>query len=329
MAESFREILKAVGTGPKGSRGLSADEAQKAFEWILSGKATPAQTGGMLLAIRTKGETAGEMEGFLRCLQHFCHVPAAHQPVRALDLGSPYDGHVRNPGLWIPAAIMAAAAGQKIILHGFQHLPAKFGVGLIPVWKEIGMSLSDPSRAREDLEKNGIICLSQQDAYPDLAAIAPLRGELGLRTIINTVEKAANPLNATHMAVGYYHETILDAMNAMISGCHPKAQVTFVGGQEGSVGLFGHRPTKTAKAGKSGLIEGFFAPPPEKPEPLSIEATTGAHARYIREVLSGTDHPHRKALLWQAATFLILGETAPDLDQAIERIGDLQHRVRW
>jgi anthranilate phosphoribosyltransferase len=325
IGSRIKELIKSVGTGPKGSKGLSREEAYEACHLILSGEATPAQTGGLLLALRTKGETASEMEGFLLSLQSFLKVPPSPTILHALDIGCPYDGHTRNPGIWIPAAILASKAGLPIVLHGYDQLPAKFGVGLIPLWKRLGLPISKPETALSDLNANRIICLSQEDITPELAIIAPIRRELGLRSIFNTVEKALNPMNVSHMAVGYFHETILPSMEAMVVAAHPHAQAIFIGGQEGSVGLYTHRPTKTYRVnGVPDHQSGTLPPVRENTEPVSVEPTEEAYTQYYRALLENPLHPHRKALLWQAATFLILGGFASGMDEAFSKLEDLR-----
>lgn len=323
-------FIKSVGTGPKGSRGLSRDEAFEACQLILSGNSTPAQTGGFLLALRTKGETTPEMEGFLLALQSFLKVPVPSETLHALDLGCPYDGHVKSPGLWIPAAILASKAGLPIILHGYEDLPAKFGVGLIPLWKSLGRPVSRPENAFSDLEIHKIVCLSQEDITPELARIAPIRRELGLRSLFNTVEKALNPMKASHLAIGYFHETILPAMGSMVSIAHPDAISTFVGGQEGSVGLFTHRATKIYRV-NSGPDQKPDSLPPvdEKTEPIAIASTTEAYTRYYHELLKDPLHPHRRALIWQAATLLLLGGLTSQMEEALNLIESCGTETDW
>jgi len=326
----MKELIKSIGTGPKGSRGLSRDEAFEACHLILSGSATPAQIGGFLLALRTKGETAPEMEGFLLALQTFLKIPPSTTPIKALDLGCPYDGHSRNPGLWIPAAILASKAGIPIVLHGYQDLPAKFGVGLIPLWKNLGLSVSRPENALSDLEKNKIVCLSQEEITPELAQIAPIRRELGLRSLFNTVEKALNPMNVSHLAIGYFHETILPAMESMIRAAHPHAKTTFVGGQEGSVGLFTHRGTKIVQLHSNPDLGMEILPPvDEKVEPITVSPTTEAYTQYYQELIKNPLHPHRKALFWQAATLLLIGEMTSQMREALSLIGDPGKELDW
>ncbi len=328
IGKKIKELIKSVGTGPKGSKGLSRSEAFEACQLILSGEATPAQTGGLLLALRTKGETAPEMEGFLLSLKSFLKVPSTSTTIDGLDLGCPYDGHARAPGLWIPAAVLAAKAGLPIVLHGYQDLPAKFGVGLVPLWKKLGLPISRPETALTDLNRNKIICLSQEDITPELAKLAPIRRELGLRSIFNTVEKALNPMNLSHMAVGYFHETILAPMESMVTAAHPNASITFVGGQEGSVGLFTHRPTKIYRVNTDPDHQLDTLPPvKEGLEPVAVPPTEEAYSNYCRELIENPRHPHRKALIWQAATFLLLGGITSVMQEALNRIGDRIHKL--
>lgn len=178
--------------------------------------------------------------------------------------------------------------------------------------------------------KNKIVCLSQEEITPELAQIAPIRRELGLRSLFNTVEKALNPMNVSHLAIGYFHETILPAMESMIRAAHPHAKTTFVGGQEGSVGLFTHRGTKIVQLHSNPDLGMEILPPvDEKVEPITVSPTTEAYTQYYHELIKNPLHPHRKALFWQAATLLLIGELTSQMGEALSLIGDPGKELDW
>ncbi len=318
----MKSLIKVVGTGPHGSKNLSVDQAREAAALILDGKSTPAQTGALFLAIRTKGESDSELEGFFRearsrILSRFSTLPI----LDALDIGDPYDGHVRTPGLTIPAALWASRAGLKIVIHGYPELPAKFGIGHTRIWESLGMGITPWKQAAEILDRQGIVCLSPSDFLPEWTDLRTIRQELGLRTLLNTVEKSLNPLNARRMLTGYFHESLAPRLHDLLKTLYPEHCVTLVSGSEGSVDLHAHRPTRFHPS--SGDITGshLTVSPPENLDPLpSLPVSAEAHADFVREVLCNRHHPHRPLVRYQAAFFLWQGGLSKDMDTALSSL---------
>ncbi|MEA2265610.1 MAG: anthranilate phosphoribosyltransferase, partial [Solirubrobacteraceae bacterium] len=104
----FRQTIKAVGTGVRGSRDLTFDEAREAMEALLTGQATSAQAGAFLVAMRIKGESSAELAGFAQALRDSCRAcePATGRPLVAC--AGAYDGVADAPHLSLAAAVVAA-----------------------------------------------------------------------------------------------------------------------------------------------------------------------------------------------------------------------------
>ena len=318
----MKSLIKTVGTGPHGSKDLSVDQAREAACLILDGKATPAQTGALFLAIRTKGEADTELEGFfLEARSRILSRSPAPPVLEALDIGDPYDGHVRTPGLTIPAALLAVKAGLKIVLHGYPDLPAKFGVGHTRVWEMLGMPITPWQQSPEVLDRQGIVVLSPSDFLPEWTALQNIRQELGLRTLLNTVEKSLNPLNARRMLTGYFHESLAPRLHNLLRKIYPEQQVTLVSGSEGSVDLHTHRPTRIHPCSEEPCTSPLTIPPPEDIPPLpSLPATAEAHADFVRSVLRDKNHPHHILVRHQAAFLLWQGGLSNDMPSALSSL---------
>ena len=238
----IKAFIKKVGTGPSGHRDLSHDEAREAAGLLLSGQASPAQTGALLLGLRLKGETAPEMSGFLAALRELIkRRPMAESPTGQrpdLDVGDPYDGRSRSTPYTVPGAILAGRAGLRICLHGLPGVPVKMGPGVLDAWKSLGHSEGLPGGT------DNVVCLSQETFAPELASLLPIRQELGLRTLWNTVEKAVNPLLAPAQVIGIFHEPIVAKLHsALMSQASSPRRLLFVAGVEGSTDLHPHRET--------------------------------------------------------------------------------------
>jgi anthranilate phosphoribosyltransferase len=335
----IREFIKKVGTGPHGVRDLSRSEAFEAADILLSGQATPAQTGALLLGLRLKGESGEEMAGFLGALnKRLPHPFSGEQP--DLDLGDPYDGRNRTTSLLVPAALYAARFGLRTVLHGLSGVPVKKGPGVLEGWKANGKTPTRLPQAGETLGKLGVACLSQADFLPDLACLLPIREELGLRTIFNTVEKAVNPLMARVQLIGVFHEPVLEKLRAAClnegapepgSGL-PSARQVFVQGVEGGVDLYTHRPTMcyiTDPDGGTDLL------------PLTIPACGEDTTRLLskehrtdpptlRHILETHDSPLKLLLDRQTAFFLFVSgcfDTFSEALSAVSRLDSLPIRL--
>lgn len=119
-------------------------------------------------------------------------------------------------------------------------------------------------------------------------------------------------------------------MESMVRAAHPHAKVTFVGGQEGSIGLFTHRATKIVPVNSiPDLVPEFLPPVNEKVEPITVPPTTEAYTLYYHELIKNPLHPHRKALIWQAATLLMMGGLTSQMGEALSLIGDPGKGIDW
>jgi len=319
--EMIREYIKKVGTGPLGARDLTRAEAASAAKLILSGSATSAQTGALLLGLRLKGETAEEMGGFLDALREKLTLAG---PTRAdLDVGDPYDGRKRSLSLVVPAALAASRSGLRIVLHGLSMVPVKQGPGVLDVWKALGRTPSSLPGPWPSEGEGSVLCLSQETFLPELARLLPLRQELGLRTLWNTVEKCVNPLNATAQIIGIFHEPIIDKLRQALdrSGVSPSHRILFVCGSEGGVDLHPHRPTLCH------LLDPASGP---DLQPVTIPAPSGetgpmpspGESLFIREIVSDPSHPLARLLKRQTALFLFASGKCKSFSEAEERLAD-------
>lgn len=315
----IREFIKKIGTGPHGSRDLDREEASRAAALILSGAATPAQTGALLLGLRLKGETGPEMAGFLDALRQALPRISSGvcSPPPDLDIGDPYDGRVRTTSLVVAAALLAGQTGMTAVLHGLSGVPVKRGPGVLESWRAHGLALSTYAEARHTLDRHTPVCLDQSAFLPSLARLLPLRQELGLRTLFNTVEKAVNPLEARARIVGIFHAPVMEKLGTAFGGIDDgSGRVLFVCGPEGGVDLHAHRATMAYLTDPAaGLILSpvmIPAPPPGTP---GLPAPPSGAPR-LQEILADPEHPLSLHLRRQTALFLFASGKFPDFEAA-------------
>ena len=300
----IKALIKKVGTGPSGHRDLSHDEAREASDILLSHQATPAQTGALLLGLRLKGETSPEMSGFLAALKdkirHRNSIGPEKEFSPLLDVGEPYDGRSRSISHTVLAATLAGRTGLRISLHGLSGVPVKMGPGVLEAWNSLGL-MEGPLGVTDN-----VICLSQRTFLPELADLLPIRQELGLRTLWNTVEKAVNPLHAPAQIIGVFHEPIVAKLHgALMAQKDPPRRLLFVAGVEGSTDLHPHRETVCHL--------------------YDQEASSNIMPLTIPSGLKDPSLPHdeKTVIRRQAALFLFAAGVSPDFQAALASLEGL------
>lgn len=216
----FRQTIKAVGTGVRGSRDLSFTEARAAMESLLSASASPAQSGAFLVAMRIKGESPAELAGFAQGLRDAC-LPWETRTARPLvACAGAYDGVADTPVLTLAAGVVAAAAGAGVILHCGDTLGPKFGITIADVLGALGGPPA-PSLVQSAamLEAAGVTVVHAGEALPGWRALAAIRDEVGVRGPVHSAEKLVDWFGARRFVVGHTHssysERLLGALDLL------------------------------------------------------------------------------------------------------------------
>lgn len=277
----FRATIKAVGTGPRGSRPLSFEEAREAMAAVLAGETTEAQAGAFLVALRVKGEEPQELAGLAQALRDaaLSREPAAVAPIACA--GS-YDGVATSPQLSLAASALAAACGAPCVLHCGDTLGPKYGTTPADVVAALGGSARpslDGSRAM--LEGSGLALVHTAEAIPGWERLARIRDEVGLRGPVHSAEKMVDHLGSRRFVVGYAHQPygprLLEALRLLGSEA-----TLAVRGVEGSDVP---RPARPQASGDAAI---------ELPQALDLrlpEASASAErsAELTREILAGRE----------------------------------------
>jgi len=156
----FREFVRTVGRGEKRAKPLNFEDASIAMGLILDGRADPRQASAFLLACRMKGEDPIEVAGFTQALQQRCQLIAlsVEQRQAAVCVGHPYDGREDTFIMGAGAALVAAAGGATVVLHGAPKVPAKHAPTIAEVFAALKIPAYLPSQAAaEFLERHGFV----------------------------------------------------------------------------------------------------------------------------------------------------------------------------
>jgi anthranilate phosphoribosyltransferase len=210
-------LIREIGRGAHGSRALTREQSRELMAAILDGAVGDLELGGVLIALRMKGETAAEIAGFLDALApHLLHVPA-HRPAVVLPT---YNGARKLPNLVPLLACLLARRGVPVLLHGQSSEPVGIGKSYVRVntpslLTALGIA---PCTQAEDATAHWA---QAQPAYLPLATVAPglarligLRRLLGVRNVSHTLAKLVRPVAGPSLLLASYTHPAFGAMLA-------------------------------------------------------------------------------------------------------------------
>jgi anthranilate phosphoribosyltransferase len=307
----LRQLIQKV----SGGAALSEVEIRTALEQMTEGAATPAQMGAFLMALRVRGETVEEIAGaaqMLRARMHGVEVPPG-----AVDIvGTGGDG-TGTYNVSTCAALVAAGAGVKIAKHGNRSVSSLAGAS--DVLTALGVKIDVPFEVTARcVNEAGVGFLWAPQHHPALKHWAPIRGELGIRTIFNLLGPICNPAGVKRQVVGVFSwhwvEPIAHVLNSL--GCD---HVWVVHGHDGLDELTTTGATDVAEV-KDGKVTVFEVTPADAGlAPAKLSDLKGGDAKHnaaaIRDVLAGKKTPLRDIAVLNAAAALIVAGKAPDLPQ--------------
>ena len=273
----FASHLRAIARGPTLGRPLEPDEAEDAMAMILDGRVEPVQLGAMLLVLRYRTETAGELAGFVRAARARLGMPSGLSA--DLDWPSYADRHKQLP-YFLLAARLLRDQGVRILIHGISgEGEATTPKALAALGVPVAGSADDALR---QLDATGLAYLPLEAMLPELARLFELRPLLGLRSPVNSLARELNPAAAPAQIQGVFHPNYgpLHADTALMLG-QPRAVVFKGGGGEGQRNP--EKPCRTLVVGDGAIVDEVWP-----------AITAEAHA-WRKEPLD----PARLRALWQ------------------------------
>lgn len=199
----MKDFIAKIGKGQKAWKDLTWDEAKQAMRLLIEGQATSAQVGGFLLAMRIKMESVTEMAAFTAAAREY--VPAMDIPrhPHLVDLPA-YAGKQDTFHASVGAAIVAAASGAAVLMHGHDGIPERPGTAAVLARLGIPADLH-PKRVAGEAAAKGFAYLDIALYHPPIARFLDLRGELGVRNFFHPVAKLLNPARARSQVIGLTH----------------------------------------------------------------------------------------------------------------------------
>jgi anthranilate phosphoribosyltransferase len=282
--------IKAVLATAASGGGLTASEAEAAFDCLMDGSATAAQMAALLTALRVKGLEPQEVAGGVRALQKaMIPVPSieAHELVDTCGTGG---GTLTTFNISTAASLVAAGAGVRIAKHGNRSFTSRSGSADVLEALGVGIQLS-AERMAEVLGEVGIVFMFAPLLHPAMRHVGPVRRELGFRTVMNILGPLTNPAGVTRQLVGVADPELVElVVHALKELGHQRALV--VHGEPGVDELSPVGPTRVAELKDGAVSERTVAPgdfelPVARPEELA-GGEPEENARVILDVLRGT-----------------------------------------
>ena len=314
---TWSEILEQLIAGDD----LSEQHARDAMSTILSGEAEPAQTAGLLVAMRAKGPAAEELVGFLSAMQDAAEqVPVDAEQFGLIDTcGTGGDGH-KTINISTAAALVVAGAGGKVCKHGNRAVSSASGSA--DVLEALGINIEmGPSEVAGSIAETGIGFCFAPRFHPAMRHAGPVRKSLGIPTFFNFLGPLANPARVRRQLIGASDPEVAEAIAAALERLgHRHAMV--VVGHDGLDEL-----SASGTANVIHLKEGNATRYEIDPSKLGIRRSSAdairggdarANAESVLAVLNGEHGPKRDVVALNAAAGLIVADLAADMEEGLE-----------
>jgi anthranilate phosphoribosyltransferase len=287
---NFTPIIKEVGRGARGARGLDVATAREAFTALLAGEVSDIQLGAWWLAMRIKGETPDELAAFVDAM--LASIKFRIKSVQPVVILPCYNGARQLPNLTPLLAWALAQRGGRVLLHGVRSDPTR--VTTFELFEALRFPVTESAAATEAaLDSRGITFTPLDALHPRLAALIANRWRIGVRSTPHTVTKLLQPVDGPHVrVVALTHGDYVERMSAYLAAppeardAQRGAKAVVFRGCEGEPVLHPKRavPVQIFQNGTSLMREWFGVTSHDLPDTCDI-ATTVA---YIESVIQGT-----------------------------------------
>jgi anthranilate phosphoribosyltransferase len=316
---------------------LSEEEMMAAMDQILTGKATSAQIGSLITALRVKGETMDEITGAARAMRaratkirlnnHLVNIDRDEINIEdetILDTSGTGGDGTNTFNVSTATAFVVAGGGIKVAKHGQRAVSSHCGSA--DVLRALGLKLDiNHANATRCMDELGIAFLYAPLFYGAMKYPALPRQEIGIRTIFNLLGPLTNPAGATAQVMGVYDSDLTIKMAQVLERLGTREAFVVCGeGTFDEISICG--PTRISHL-KEGKIDTFHITPEEygfnRAEPKEIEGGNAQeNARIIREILGGEKGPKRNMVLLNAAAAFVAARLDENLERGLGRAGE-------
>ncbi|MGN0481405.1 MAG: anthranilate phosphoribosyltransferase [Lachnospiraceae bacterium] len=297
---------------------LTFDEAKTVMDEIMSGEASPVQMSSYLTALALKGETIDEISASAAGMRGHC-IKLLHDMDVLEIVGTGGDGS-NSFNISTTAAMVISAAGVPVAKHGNRAASSKCGAA--DVLEALGVKITIPAERSAEILKNNNICfLFAQNYHIAMKYVAPIRKELGIRTVFNIIGPLTNPAGAKMELMGVYDEALVE----------PLAQVMGKLGVTKGMVVFGKDKldeiSMSAETAVCEIKDGWFHSYTITPEQFGytrcskedlLGGTPQENAQITRAILTGEEKgPKRQAVCLNAGAALYIAGKAETLEEGV------------
>jgi anthranilate phosphoribosyltransferase len=316
MTAALEDLKRLLGVAAQATP-LTEEQAELAFDAMMSGNATPAQMGGFLMALRVRGETVAEITGAVRAMRgRMLRIKA---PPGAIDTcGTGGDGF-GTLNISTAAALVVAACGVPVAKHGNRAMSSRSGAA--DVLAAVGVNIeADPALLERALEEAGMCFLLAPRHHSAMRHVGPTRVELGTRTIFNLLGPLSNPAGVKRQMVGVFSKQWVEPLATVLRNLGSE-RAYVVHGSDGldEITICGPTSVASLEAGEVRVFE--IAPEDVGLKRAKTESLLGGdadhNARALLAVLKGERGPFRDVAVLNAAAALVVAGKAKDLGQGV------------
>ena len=297
---------------------LTYQEAKAVMNEIMSGEATPVQMSSYLTALSLKGETIDEITASASGMRAHC-IKLLHEMDVLEIVGTGGDGS-NSFNISTTAAMVIAAAGVPVAKHGNRAASSKSGAA--DVLEALGVNITiSPEKSAELLKKINICFLFAQNYHIAMKYVAPIRRELGIRTVFNILGPLSNPAGANMELMGVFDENLVEPLAQVMMKLGVKRGMV-VYGQDKLDEISMSAPTSVCE-----IRDGWFQSYTLTPEQFGYErckkeelqgGTPKENAEITRAILSGTERGAKRcAVCLNAGAALYITGKAENMEQGV------------
>ena len=298
---------------------LSYEEAEAVMDEIMSGKATPVQMSAYLTALALKGETIEEITASAAGMRAHC-IKLLHDMDVLEIVGTGGDGS-NSFNISTTASLVISAGGVPVAKHGNRAASSKSGAA--DVLEALGVKITiPPEKSQELLKKIGICFLFAKNYHIAMKYVAPIRKELGIRTVFNILGPLSNPAGANMELMGVYDEALVKPLAQVMANLGvTRGMVVF--GQDSLDEISMSAPTSVCE-----IKDGAFTSYVLTPEQFGYErctkeelqgGTPQENAKITRDILEGKENgAKRHAVCLNAGAALYIAGKADTIEAGVK-----------
>ncbi len=303
---------------------LAYAEAEAVMDEIMSGQATPVQMSAYLTALALKGETIDEITACAAGMRAHC-IKLLHNLDVLEIVGTGGDGS-NSFNISTTSSLVIAAGGVPVAKHGNRAASSKSGAA--DVLEALGVKITlTPERSAEILKKINICFLFAQNYHIAMKYVAPIRKELGIRTVFNILGPLSNPAGANMELMGVYDQSLVEPLAQVMANLGVNRGMV-VYGQDSLDEISMCAPTSVCE-----IRDGKFTSYEITPEQFGYErcekgALTGGtpaeNAEITKAILKGEEKgPKRQAVCLNAGAALYIAGKAASIEEGVKRAESL------